>query len=99
MSTITRYKSVQIADLETERRVEIQNVGVAKVSGGLLKTATPEPILWFNPTIAGAMKQATVIGVSTYIKTGTSGAGYVSANANVGNLTEIAPDKQTLAWT
>ena len=95
---ISKYKRSQICDLETERRLEIADVGFVKITGGTLKTSAPEPILWLNPSTDGIMSQATVVGTSLYVKTGTVGSGYIVATSAVGKLTELVTDKQTIVW-
>ena len=95
-SEVTGYKSLVIGDVETSRRFNVLDVKRMKAVGSIFKTDQPEACLRIAPS-AGIMKQATLIGVSCWIKAGTSGAGYTAAG-NMDNLTEISPDNQTFAW-
>lgn len=96
ISEITGYNSLHIGDMETSRRCNILDVKRMKSVGSIFKTDQPEHCLRIAPS-AGIMKQATLIGVSCWIKTGTAGAGYTAA-WGMANLTEISPDNQTFAW-
>ena len=97
ISDITGYNSLYIGDVETSRRCNIRDVKRMKAVGSTFKTDQPEHCLRIAPSSTGIMAQATLIGVSCWIKTGTSGAGY-TATGNIGNLTEISPDNRTFAW-
>lgn len=97
ISEITGYNSLRIGDIETSRRCNIIDVKRVKAVGSTFKTDQPEACLRIAPSAPGIMKQATLIGVSCWIKTGTSSAGY-TAMGDIGNLTEISPDNQTFAW-
>lgn len=96
---VTGLKSCVIGNIETRRRLEIVDVERAKLSGSVLKTDQPESCLTLSPSAPGIMKHVSAIGVSRWIKTGTVGAGYVSANSNVGSFSDVSPDDNTFAWT
>lgn len=85
--------------MTTERRIEVRDVTTALVTGGIFKTASNgESIVWFNPTAPGIMLRAAALANAVYIKTGTTSAGYVTFNANVGSSADVGNDKGTMAW-
>lgn len=96
---VTGLKSVTVGDVETSRRLEILDVERVKLVGSVLKTDQPESCLTLSPSAPGIMKHVSAIGVSRWIKTGTSGAGYVSTNVNVGSFSDISPDDKTFNFT
>ena len=96
---VTGLKSVTVGDVETSRRLEIVDVERVKLVGSVLKTDQAEGCLTLSPSAPGIMKHVSAIGVSRWIKTGTSGAGYVSTNVNVGSFSDISPDEKTFNFT
>lgn len=96
---LTALKSLTVGDIETVRRLEVQNVERVKMCGSVLKTDAPESCLAFSPTAPGIMKHVSLIGVSRWVKTGTVGAGYIVTNANTPAISDISPDNKTFDWT
>lgn len=96
---VTGLKSITVGDVETSRRLEIVDVERVKLVGSVLKTDQPESCLTLSPSAPGIMKHVSAIGVSRWIKTGTSDAGYVSTNVNVGSFSDISPDDKTFNFT
>ena len=95
----TGLRSATVGNIETSRRLELVDVEFVKLSPCILKTDQPEACLTLSPSAPGIMKHVSAIGVSRWIKTGTSGAGYVSTNVNVGSFSDISPDDKTFDFT
>lgn len=95
----TGLRSATVGDIETTRRLEVLDVEIVKLVGSVLKTDQPESCLTLSPSAPGIMKHVSAIGVSRWIKTGTSDAGYVSTNVNVGSFSDISPDDKTFNFT
>lgn len=95
----TNLKSATVGDIETSRRLELGDVERVKMSGPVLKTDAPESCLTLSPSAPGIMKHVSLIGVSRWIKSGTSSAGYISTNGNVPAISDVSPDEKTFDWT
>jgi len=89
-----------VTGIETERRIEFQNVKQYTVSGCTVKTASSESCLWANAQVSGFTVRSVFANNSIWIKTGTGGAGYTTFSANNlgGTYLDNNNDKQTISW-
>ncbi len=83
----------------TERRITIEDVQHFQVVGNTAKTDAAEPCIYVNPTTPSNILSGVINGNSCLVKTGTSGAGYVSVASSVTNVMEGINNKLTVAWS
>jgi hypothetical protein len=98
VSTLTAGTDITFGDVETGGRTVFIDIFTVNITGGKYKTAAGENILDFIPPPA-TMQQASVIGASLWIKTGTGGAGYINFNGNVIANADLGNSKVNVAWT
>jgi hypothetical protein len=89
-----------ITGLETERKIEFQNVRQYTVSGCTIKTSVPEACLLANAQISGYTKRAVFANNSLWVQQGVSGAGFTVFGSNnlSGTYLDVNNDKQQFAW-
>ena len=83
----------------TERRITIEDVQHFQVVGNTAKTDAAEPCIYVNPTTPSNILSGVINGNSCLVKTGTSGAGFVSVASSVTNVMEGINNKLTVAWS
>ncbi len=88
-----------ISNNNTERTITIEDVQHFQVVGNTAKTDAAEPCIYVNPTTPSNILSGVINGNSCLVKTGTSGAGYVSVASNVTNVMEGVNNKLTVAWS
>jgi hypothetical protein len=91
--------NVVMNDNNTERRLTIEDVQNFQVVGNTAKTDAGEPCIWINPTTASNILAGVVTGNNCLIKTGTSGAGYITLASSVTNVIEGLNNKLTVNWS
>ena len=98
-TTITQGRNARVVGNNTKRRVEIKDVQAFEVVGNTAKTDAGEPIIWINPLTAANILAGVVSANNLLIKTGTSGAGYVTIGAGVTGVTDVNNNKLTVNWS
>jgi len=99
---VTRVDSANTAiinDNNTERRISIEDVQNFQVVGNTAKTDAAESCIFINPTTASNILAGVITGNNCLIKTGTTGAGYVTLASSVTNVSEGLNNKLTVAWS
>ena len=88
-----------ISDNNTERRITIEDVQHFQVVGNTAKTDTAESCIFVNPTTASDILAGIISGNNCLIKTGTSGAGYITLASSVTNVMEGLNNKLIVNWS
>ncbi len=88
-----------ISDNNTERRITIEDVQHFQVVGNTAKTDTAESCIFVNPTTASNILAGIISGNNCLIKTGTSGAGYITLASSVTNVMEGLNNKLIVNWS
>lgn len=88
-----------INDNNTERRITIEDVQHFQVVGNTAKTDAAESCIWVNPTTASNILAGIISGNNCLIKTGTTGAGYITLASSVTNVMEGLNNKLIVNWS
>lgn len=88
-----------ISDNNTERRITIEDVQHFQVVGNTAKTDNAESCIFVNPTTASNILAGIISGNNCLIKTGTSGAGYITLASSVTNVMEGLNNKLIVNWS
>ncbi len=88
-----------ISDNNTERRITIEDVQHFQVVGNTAKTDTAESCIFVYPTTASNILAGIISGNNCLIKTGTSGAGYITLASSVTNVMEGLNNKLIVNWS
>lgn len=88
-----------ISDNNTERRITIEDVQHFQVVGNTAKTDNAESCIFVNPTTASNILAGIINGNNCLIKTGTSGAGYITLASSVTNVMEGLNNKLIVNWS